>query len=154
MTGTTATPYTIWAPFAQFSTRLDLARSWNISGNYRRGADTLEGLTTEAFINDAATATLSGLLSRRIELAIIAGVARGTTAAEGGVNSKYLTNTASTQLRFAMSRIVSAVVSYHYYQYNFDNTVLPDGVAPRFDRNAVRVGLAFWLPIYGVYDRP
>jgi hypothetical protein len=154
VTGEDATPYSRWAPFVQLSTRLDLARSWNLSGNYRRGSDTLEGLTTEAFINDAGTGTLSGLLSRRLELAIIGGVARGTTAAQGGVNSKYLTTTASTQLRFAMSRILSAVVSYHYYQYNFDNTVLPEGVAPRFDRNAVRVGLAFWLPIYGVYDRP
>lgn len=154
VTGTELVPYSIWAPFAQFSTRLDLARSWNLAGSYRRGADTLEGLTTEAYINDAGTVTLSGLLSRRWELAFIGGVASGTSAAEGGLNSRYLTTTASTQLRFAMSRMLSFVVSHHYYHYDFKDTVLPEGVAPQFDRNAVRVGLSFWFPLYGVYDRP
>jgi hypothetical protein len=153
VTGLTLQPYALWAPFVEFSTQLDIGRDWNLGGNYRRGADTLEGLTTEAFINDNATFTLSGLATRRIDLAFIGGVARGTSAAEGGLNSKYLTTTGSAQARIAISRMLSAVVSYHYYHYDFDETVLPVGVAPTFGRNAVRVGIAVWLPLYGSYSR-
>jgi hypothetical protein len=153
VTGVTLEPYSLWAPFVEFSTRLDIGRDWNLGGNYRRGADTLEGLTTEAFINDNATFTLSGLATRRVDLAFIGGLARGTQAAEGGLNSRYLTTTGSAQARVAISRTLSAVVSYHYYHYEFDETVLPAGVAPTFGRNAVRVGIAVWLPLYGSYDR-
>jgi hypothetical protein len=152
-TGPTQTLYQIWTPFGEFSTRLDLGRDWNLGAQYRRGAQTLGGLSTEAFVNDAGTFTLSGLLTRRLDVAFIAGVARGATASGVDTNSTYLTTTGSTQLRFALSRMLSTVVSYHYYHYNFHDTVLPEGLAPVFGRNAVRVGVSVWLPLYGRYDR-
>ncbi len=147
-TGPTQTLFQIWTPFAEFSTRLDLGRNWNLGGQYRRAAQTLGGLSTEAFVNDGGTFTLSGLLTRRLDVAFIGGVARGATAAAGG-SSTYSTATGSTQLRFALNRMFSAVASYHYYHYDFNDTVLPEGVAPVFGRNAVRVGVSMWLPLYG-----
>jgi hypothetical protein len=152
VSGDTPTPYTRWAPFVDLTTQLDLGRAWNLGGTYRRGADTLEGLSTEAFINDAGTITLSGLVSRRIDLSFIGGVARGAHAAEGGANGQYLTSTGSAQVRIAVNRMLSTVVSYHYYHYKFDNVVLLDPqIGSQFDRNAIRIGISLWLPLYGSF---
>ena len=153
VTGLLQQPYSVWVPFAEVEATLDLGRDWNLGGSYRRGVDTIEGLTLEAFINDNATFRLSGLATRRLDLAFIGGVASGTSAAEGGLNSRYLTTTVSAQARFAISRMLSTIVSYHYYHYDFDETVLPVGVAPTYGRNAVRVGISMWLPIYGSFGR-
>jgi len=149
VTGVTFEPFTVWAPFVSVATELDLGRQWNLGGNFRRGADTLEGLSTEAFLNDAGTVTLSGLVSRRVDLSFIAGLARGTQAAGEG-NSRYLTGTGSAQVRIALTRMLATVVSYHYYRYKFEDTVLLDPtLPPLFERNAVRVGLSLFLPLYG-----
>lgn len=153
VTGLTSTPFTVWTPYATVATRIDVNRNWNVSGQFRRGADTLEGLTTEAFLNDSGTVTLSGLVTNRLDLSFIGGLARGSTASEGAVDSHYETATGSAQARIAITRMLSAIVGYHYYHYDFTNTVLPPGVSPRFGRNAVRVGLSLWLPLYGTYDR-
>ena len=46
-------------------------------------------------------------------------------------------------------RNLAAVLGYSYYRYRFTDTVLPVGLPSEFDRNAIRVGLTYTLPIYG-----
>jgi hypothetical protein len=52
------------------------------------------------------------------------------------------------QLTYQLSRVLSTVAQYGYYQYHFSaDTPLPPGQPPEFNRNAFRVGLALDMPI-------
>jgi hypothetical protein len=51
--------------------------------------------------------------------------------------------------RVTIVRNLAGVIGYSYYRYKFTDTLLPVGLPPEFDRNALRVGLTFSLPIIG-----
>lgn len=141
-------PYQTWAPFVSAASQLDLGRDWNLSGSYNRSAQVLEGLSTDAFFTDAVSLGVSGLASRRVDLAFLTSFAAGSVAVDTSASS-YTTMVGSVQTRIALTRMLAVTANYFYYRYNFDNTVLPEGVAPEFGRHAFRVGLSISLPLYG-----
>jgi opacity protein-like surface antigen len=56
--------------------------------------------------------------------------------------------TGDAGLQFAITRNLALDASYYRFYYNFDTGVLlPGQLAPRLDRNGVRVGLTLFLPL-------
>jgi hypothetical protein len=146
--------YQIWTPFVSARTQIDVSNAWYIYGSYQRAAETVPGLelgdAAEAYVTDTANASLTGQLSERIDLVLSGGLATGSVGG-GRSRSHYRTSGGSVQFRVALTRSLAAVTSYHHYQYEFTDTVLPDGFPPRYSRNAIRIGLTVWLPLYGAY---
>ncbi len=65
----------------------------------------------------------------------------GTFAVYGGM----------AQFRYAFARCCAASLNYDYYYYKLDSvSVIPTGLPPQYDRNAVMVGVTFWLPLLRV----
>ena len=111
----------------------------------------LQGVSLTSFASNLAGASVSGLVSSRIETSLSATYENGRS---GGADTtgRYENYSGSLQLRYAISRCCATAVNYDYYFYNFQNVVdLPSGFVPRYDRQAVRVGFTIWLPVFGTY---
>jgi len=143
-----------WAPAGYGSIRWDFARSWNAAGDFRRTVTVLEGITPYPFMTNSALGTVGGFLSRWFELVLTAGYSNGQTgqAVAGTFVGSYDGVALSTQGRFRLSRLWSAVASYHHYRYYSDPLAsLTLGVPSNLQRNAIRVGVAWSLPLIGQY---
>ena len=139
-------------PSGHGSLRFDVARTWSIWSDYRRGVTVLEGLTAETFATDTALIRVGGYVGPRTEVAVSGGYANGASGVATESDSTFESYTATAQLRFLLTRWWSAVISHNFYSYRlhgFDK--LPAGLQDRLDRNAVRVGMTFVLPLYGSY---
>ena len=72
---TTRVAYTFMAPSGYGSVRVDIGRSWNVYGDYRRNVSTPQGATPEPFVTGAAVvsafvwAAAMGRMGRRLDLA-------------------------------------------------------------------------------------
>ncbi|MGH9330885.1 MAG: hypothetical protein ACRD09_10610 [Vicinamibacterales bacterium] len=139
-----------WTPSAHGSLSVDVGRSWAVRADYQRTVMVLDAVARQAFNTDAAFLQLDGLLGRRLDLMLSSGYADGRTGLSGA--GRYESHTAGAQLRYAVARCCAALASYNYYHHRLHGIVtVPEGFPRRFDRNAVRVGLTLWLPLYGTY---
>jgi hypothetical protein len=139
-------------PSGHAKLRFDVARTWSISSDYRRAVSVLEGLTAQSFVTDTALLRVGGFIGGRTELAVSTGYSSGAGAIATESGATFESYTATAQLRFLLTRWWSAVISHNFYMYRlhgFDS--LPAGLRDRLDRNAVRVGMSFDLPLYGRY---
>lgn len=142
-------PLSYWRPFGQAAFRIDIARSWGFGANYRRGIAILEGVTGEAYFTDTANVTLSGYLSRRVDVTFGGGYSTGQPR-QGEGPKRLETYTASARIAFALARQAALFSEYSYYRYRFADPVAPaGGFPPIFSRNAVRVGVSLWVPLVG-----
>jgi hypothetical protein len=153
----TRVPGEFWRPSGYGTARLDFSRSWSVAADYRRSVTVLQGINPDPFVTDAALVSAGGLVRRWLETVFTAGYSNGQAGfglgdTPGGSGGSYDGYTASAQARLRMSQLWSAVVSFNHYQY-YLNTAASQllGVAPQLHRNAVRVGLAWSLPLYGRY---
>jgi hypothetical protein len=136
----------VWVPAAYGTLRVDWARTWGMSADYRRSVSAVQGISAEAFATDAALVRVGGLLGRRVELTFSTGYAAGSVPA--GVSGSYETYTSTAQMRLELMNNWSAVLGYDHYQYDLRGIdpilrQLPTNV----QRNAVRVGLTIDLPL-------
>ena len=137
-------------PSGNANVRVDVARTWSISADYRRGASVLEGLTAETFITDTGIVRVGGFVASRSELAFSAAYSNGAAIVPEST-AKFDTYTGTVQLRFMLTRWWAALVSQNVYAYQLHGFDLPEGLLARLDRNATRVGMTFDLPLYGAY---
>lgn len=146
--------YQYWTPSGGASVALSLGQTWSTGANYSRRLNVLDGLTGQSYFTDSVTASLGGLLGRRVSLSLSAGYANGRTSAASGRDSTYSNYTGGVGVGIALSRHVQAVVDYYYYTYRYSNPGdLPPGFPARYDRNAVRIGISTWIPLIGTYAR-
>jgi hypothetical protein len=132
---------------------IDLGRTWNVAGEYRRALSMLEGLTLQPFVTDAAMARLGGLVARRAEIAFWTAYSNGASAP--GTVGTFDSYTAAAQLRYWITPSWSAVVGHSFYAYRTHGIAdLPRGFADTLNRNALRVGMTFDLPLYGSAATP
>ena len=144
-------PLTYWLPTGHATFRLDIGRSWALAGDYQRSVSVLQGVTLESFATGAASVRADGTLSRHIEAALSTAFSNGTAGAAGQTGS-FQSFGGIAQIRYAVTRWCAVSVNYDYYRYKLRDIVAPPtGLPPEYDRNAIRVGLAFWLPLYGSY---
>jgi hypothetical protein len=140
-----------WRTSSEASAAIDLGRSWALRGDYRRGWDYPQGFTEPLYLNSMA-ASVGGFLNRHVDVVFATGYANGNVGY--GEDSPYESYTASAQLRYGLSRQAALFANYVYYFYRFETTeALAPGVPADFDRQSIRVGVSFWVPLAGVYRR-
>jgi hypothetical protein len=142
--------YTLPSGYA--STRLDIARSWSVQADYRRGLSILEGISIHQFVTDAGMVRVGGFAVPRVEFVFSGGYATG--AAAPGSNGSLESYTATTQVRFRVTGSLYALASHTYYSYRLRGIEdLPPGFLSRLDRNAIRIGMTWELPLYSSAPR-
>jgi hypothetical protein len=142
---------TYWVPSGGGSISLDVSRSWSIVGDYNRYVDVLQGVSQTSFAADSASASLNGLIGRRIEASLYATYSNGTS---GGADTtgRFENYSGAVQVLYALARWCATTVNYDYYAYRFQDVAdLPSGFPPDFDRQAIRVGFTVWLPLHGTH---
>jgi len=136
----------VWVPAAYGNMRVDWARTWGMSADYRRSVSSVQGISAEAFATDAALVQVGGLVGRRVDLTFSTGYVAGRVPT--GVSGSYENYTSTAQMRLELTNNWSAFLGYDHYQYDLRGIdpilrQLPTNVR----RNAVRVGLTMNLPL-------
>ena len=140
-----------WGAVGHASASVNINRSWSANANYNRGWEIRYGYTAP-FFTDSVVGSVGGYLSRRLDLSFSAGYSTGSTGVT--VQVPYSSRMGSAQIRYALTQSAALTANYFRYFYQFDSPdALPEGVLQKNDRHAFRVGISFWLPLYGVYGR-
>jgi hypothetical protein len=117
---------------------------WTASAAVRRRLVYATDLPTPV-VTDAATASVTGLLTGRIDISLLASYASGKSI----LNRDTLffdTYTGDVRVRFAVSRTLALFAEYLYYYYDFQNGGLLLAIPPGLERTGVRAGLTLWMP--------
>jgi hypothetical protein len=147
VTGADQTEYAYWSPMGSVNARLDLSRNWTLSGNVGRTITTLDGLTADTFVSDAATLSVGGSAGRRVQLIFSGGLASGRQGEDALESSDYETYTGAAQCQISILRNLSVMAQYIYYRYKLTSgSPLPDDFPAVVDRNGFRVGLTLGWP--------
>lgn len=135
-----------WLPAGSGSVRLDWARTWSLSADYRRFVRALQGMSSDPFTTDAGVVSFGGALARPLELTLSTGYVNGkATAGTPGAYDNYIS---TVQLRVQLSSAWSALALYDHYQYDVRHVDPILGQVPTsVERNALRVGLTMNMPI-------
>ena len=131
--------------WGQMALNYELTRTWRASASYRQGIDYLAGLS-EPVSARTVSATTTGLLSRRVDLAVSAAYSSGASALNL-TNSVFDTYTGDVRLRYSPTLLFATYVQYVYYFYDSRGTLpLVPGMPSSLDRNSIRAGLVVRLP--------
>jgi hypothetical protein len=121
----------------------EFARGWKTGAIYRRGVESIVGLS-EPISADRFTASVEGLLTRRIDVVASAGYSNGESALTQ--SSAFNTYTGDVRLNFALARTFAAYVEYLYYFYDSrGSTPIAPGISG-LERRGVRTGLTLRVP--------
>ncbi len=121
-------------------------RTWESRAAYHRGVGYIEGLTTPV-ASEGFTATTTGMLSRGLDIELLAAYSKGEPTAPTLSRQGFTTYTASVRTRFALTSKWATYVEYLYYYYDFSSQVMLAANVPlRVSRNGVHVGLMWWIP--------
>jgi hypothetical protein len=121
-------------------------RTWRASASVRRSVEFL-AILGEPVLSDASSLSLSGLLTRRLDLSATAGY--GTGASAQNQVERLDTYNASLALRFALKRSIALYSEYFYFYYDTrGGEHLGLGLPSMFDQHGVRVGITLWAPAF------
>ncbi len=145
-------PLDYWLPSAYLSARLDLSRSWNLSGDYRHTVQMIEGVNPQPFTSHITLLMLGGRITSRIESVISTGYSTGLSA--GLVEGTYDTFSAGVQGRIRLSHAWYSVLNFNHIQNNLNaaSSILL-GVPKNVDHNTVRVGITWVQPLIDAPER-
>jgi hypothetical protein len=123
----------------------EMGRTWTASLAVRRSVDYHEGFA-DPFIAQSASASLAGMLSRRLSSSSTLSYSTGTIGI--GAGRDFGSGVFTSGLQYAISRYLAAMADYVYYRYRFDAAVAVDPRFPRsLSRNGVRFGLTTSIPL-------
>jgi hypothetical protein len=123
-----------------------VARTWHVAANYRRGLMFLETLPGPVF-TDGIAASTRGFLNRRLEAIVSSGYSRGQLEFAKSVGS-LTTYTGDVRFQVGLSRIAAIYAEYLLYYYDLSQEInLASGLPHHLNRNGVRVGLNLWAPV-------
>jgi hypothetical protein len=126
----------------------DLGRTWRSTLGYARGVSSSEILFDQPVLRDTVTASLNGLLSRRIGFHALGRVSHGQVGLGGGDNG-HTTIAAVSGIQYAVHQQIALSVDYVYYQRQFGGDVTPvAGLSNRSAGQTVRAYLRLWAPIF------
>jgi hypothetical protein len=124
----------------------EIGRTWTSTVSYYRNA-ALSETFRQPVMSDTVTAGLTGMINRRLEVSIYGGFAHGDVGFDPTAQAFHALY-ATVSSTVGLTRSIGLVTTYGYYRYNFAEGVeLPHGLPIRSDRQAVSVGLSFWLPL-------
>lgn len=123
-----------------------VGRTWTGIAEYRRQLRYVDGFDRPIFADTVSTG-MSGLITRRIELAVRASYFSGTIGVSRR-SPRFDSYAVSGRLRRALTRRLAAYGEYVFYRYEFDEDAMrPVGLPPKFNRNGIRFGLSLWIPV-------
>lgn len=148
--GLTLEPLHYWAPSGYASARIDFRRSWSIAADYRTAVSVLQGVNPNLSTVNAAAFHVGGLIIDRIQGVVAGAYSTGTVGAGPVGAGHYETSTGTAQLRIQLTRSWSSIVSYTRFDYRLNSVASHAlGVISEVQRNAVRVGFAWSVPLVG-----
>ena len=128
--------------------RLDLGRSWAVAVDVRRDVTVLAGLTLTPFATNNFSLHVDGSVAPRVHLSMNGTYSDGASGT-GGLGA-YESSWGTATAQFSVSRWCALMTSYTYYSHRVrDLSVVQSGFPIRSDRNSVRAGITFWLPMLG-----
>jgi hypothetical protein len=140
-----------WVPAGYGAVRLDVARSWNLGGDYRRSTSVLQGNRAEPFASHTTQVSLGGDVRPWLESVFTVGYSNGVSNLQTGgrFSGRYNGYTGTAQLRVRMTAGWSSVVSLTHYQYRLNEVASQLlGVSRELHRNSLRAGMSWSLPGY------
>ena len=140
------------APSVFGRARLDLGRTWSVSADAHRDVTVLEGVTQQSFLTDIGSLWLGGSVGESWVVVLSGSFSRG--AGHESELGSFEAITGRAQLQYAFASCCTVLAAYSYYSHLLrDLSDLAPGFPSRAERNSVRVGMTFWLPIYGRFGR-
>jgi opacity protein-like surface antigen len=156
-TGTTATrsaQHSALRFYATGAARLnhEIGRTWIAALAYSRGLQYVE-TWPEPMFADSATAMVGGLINRRSQVQVAARAMRGSGySGSAGDMTSY---GGSALLSIAVTRYISAGLTYGYYQHGLAPSVaLAPGFPHDFDGHTIRASVNLWAPLFQRARRP
>lgn len=130
------------------SIRIDLGRTWSLSGDFRRDVSMIVGFTDRSFETYTGSIRTGGQVSERVQLALAGTYSSGVAPIE--TQGSYRSGTAGVQVNYRLTRWASLHSSYTYYNHHLADTIeIPEGLPRMFERNSVRLGVTFTFPLQG-----
>jgi hypothetical protein len=137
-------------PTVSGSIEVRLVPTWGVSLGARHDVTVLGGLLAEPFESDAATLSVTGTAWGRLSVGATGGLTRGRVSGPGP--GDYDQKMVNAQLGYGFGSRVGLVVGYAYNTHEFrDVTVAASSFPTQFGRHSARVGLTFWVPLYGSF---
>lgn len=137
---------TRWDIVGDASLTHEMGRTWRAVAAYSRQVGFL-GVLAEPTFSDSLSATVSGLISRRVTLQTGVGASIGEVGLTSNATA-YRAYQAFASLQTALTRMTGVSLSYINYRYRFDSPVsLPAVVAADTRRQTVQVAFNLALPI-------
>jgi hypothetical protein len=123
----------------------EMGRTWTLAGSYRRGTYYTETLPEPVF-GDAASASLTGLITRRLQFQAAATASLGSVGS--GARRKYDIYRGTVSLSTALTRFMNMGLDYAYFEYSFNEDIVLDAGVPRdINRQSIRAHLTLWAPL-------
>lgn len=124
--------------------RHTFTRDWVGDVTYTHSVGYIDGFV-EPVEGDRVAASLSGLLTRSLELQVQASYLSG---AIGLQDRNFDTGIAGARLRYALNQKLALFAQYFYFQYTYDDDIASTLLtASDLERQGFRVGLTVWLPV-------
>jgi predicted porin len=128
----------------EVSVRYPFRLNWLVGAAYRRELEFLPVLSEPVF-SDGSSLQLTGLLTRRLDLSVMAGYARGASALSR-TTSDLESYTADIRLRYGLKHWFAVYTQYAYYHYDLGGQAdLAPELPSAFDQHSARVGLMLFL---------
>lgn len=123
----------------------ELGRTWTAGVAYSRGLRARDGFQN-LYLTDAVTASLGGLVSRRLQFS--AGASWANSTYQDGSSNGNRGVSASARATYGLTSFAGLYAQYIYYRYRYDEEIPVDPRYPRrLDRHGVRVGLTTSIPL-------
>ena len=123
----------------------ELGRTWTAQLSYARALVSRDGFG-ELYFTDGLTATVGGLVSRRLSVNASALWSLSTLDRPG--QNRHTNVSAAAQANYALTQYLAVYARYLYYQYEYDDDIPLDARFARgLERQGVRVGLTTSIPL-------
>lgn len=144
----------LWTPEAGRRWRLNgsldvtrwLRRTWLVRADLQRTTEFVAGFV-EPLLADTAGLNVSGMLSRRVELAVQVHGGRGQVGFEAGPD-RFTMGVATAQMSYALSRRIGLFVQHAYFYYELPQSASPIAPVSYLNRQTMTVGITTWIPVY------
>lgn len=137
-------------PVASTTIRMALTRVWSWTIEGTREISVLGGLTPESFETTSATVRLDAAVTRRVILGV-----SGLYSAGSGMETSsgaFETSSIRAQIQYGFGQCCGMFTSYSFYNHHLrDISRLPPGFPEEYSGHTIRLGLTWWLPLYGTF---
>jgi hypothetical protein len=124
----------------------EIARSWYAHLVYTRNVRFIEEFS-DPILSDLVSAGVAGYLGQRLDLSMVAAYVHGSSS-NRRPSRQLESYTGSAQLRFALTRLLSAYGQYLYYHYQLaEGALLLRDIPSELGRHSVRVGISASVPL-------